>query len=267
MALAKFLLIPQLVWLSARAPRDQAKAWDRFWSGIQRTGVDGDVLWDAASQEELDAVLARVLPHMDRALPVVDVGCGNGRFARLLAPHFPKVLGIDVSPHAIERAKAESGGIDNVSFRVLDASADGVGAALVEELGEANVYMRGVFHVFDAGQRTRAVSNLRALMGQRGVAYCAETNYTGDPLDQLVAQGATATTMPEPLRKCIAAGIKPPRHFGEAQLGEFFPGEAWEALESGAITMHGVPLTTKGRFEPIPSFYAIVRSRTQASDR
>jgi SAM-dependent methyltransferase len=261
-ALKKFFLIPQLVWLSARAPRDQGKAWDRFWSGIQRTGADGDVLWDAASSEELDAVLARVLRHMDRTLPVVDLGCGNGRFSRLLAPHFPKVLGVDVSAHAIERAKAESRDIENVSYRVLDASAQSAGRTLADELGEANVYMRGVFHVFDARERTRAVANLRAVMGKRGVVYCAETNYEGDPLDQLVAQGATPTTMPEPLRKCIAAGIKPPRHFGEAQLGEFFPNAEWDVLESGPITMHGVPLTTSGRVEEIPSFYAVVRSRT-----
>jgi SAM-dependent methyltransferase len=260
-ALSKFLLIPQLIWYTARAPRDQGKAWDRFWSGIRRTGADGEVLWDAASKEELDAVIARVLPRMDKALPVVDLGCGNGRFSRLLAPHFPRVLGLDISPHAIERARDESRGIENVSYRVLDASAPGAGRRLAEELGEANVFMRGVFHVFDAAQRTRAVSNLRDLMGKRGVVYCAETNYEGDPLDQLVAQGATPTTMPEPLKKCIAAGIKPPRHFGEVELREFFPREQWDTQESGPITMHGVPLTTKGALEPIPGFYAIMRSR------
>jgi SAM-dependent methyltransferase len=261
MALGKLLLIPQLIWYSARAPRDQGKAWDRFWAGIAKTGPGGEVLWDAASKEELDGVLARALAHMDKGLPVVDVGCGNGRFARLLAPHFPKVLGIDVSPAAIARAKDESRGVDNVTFRVLDASAPGAGRSIAEELGEANALLRGVFHVFEAEQRKIAVENLGAILGKRGAAYCAETNYEGDPLDQLVAQGATATTMPVPLLKCIAAGIKPPRHFGEPQLREFFPVDAWEVLESGPLTMHGVPLTAKGEFELIPSFYAMVRRR------
>jgi SAM-dependent methyltransferase len=210
MSLRKLLLIPQLIWYGVRAPRDQAKAWDRFWAGIRRTGPGGEVLWDAASKEELDGVLARVTTRMDAGLPVVDVGCGNGRFSRLLAARFPRVLGIDVSPQAIERAKEESRGVENVSYRVLDASAPGVGRSLAGELGEVNVLMRGVFHVFDAGQRARAVENLAAMMGERGVIYCAETNYEGDPLDQLVTQGATPTTMPEPLRKCIEAGIKPP---------------------------------------------------------
>src|SRR5262249_29335634 len=153
--------------------------------------------------------------------------------SRLLAAHFPKVLGIDVSPRAIDRAKEESRGVENVAFRVLDASAPDVGRRLAEDLGEANVFMRGVFHVFDAKQRSIAVDNLRDLLGERGVVYCAETNYEGAPLDQLVAQGATPTTMPEPLRKCIEAGISPPRHFGEVELREFFPGDRWETLESG----------------------------------
>ncbi|MEP7121873.1 MAG: class I SAM-dependent methyltransferase [Byssovorax sp.] len=261
MAARKLLLLPQLIWYGLRAPRDQSKAWDRFWSGIGRTGAGGEVLWDAASTEELDRALGHVRARMDASLPVVDLGCGNGRFSRLLAAHFPEVLGVDISPHAVEKARAESRGVENVAYRVLDASEPGMGRKLADELGEASVFMRGVFHVFDARQRANAVENLADLTGQRGVIYCVETNYEGDPLDQLVAQGATMTTMPEPLRKCIEAGIKPPQHFGAAQLGEFFPASRWETLESGALTMHGLPLTTKADFEPIPGFYAMVRQR------
>lgn len=258
MPLGKYLLIPQLVWYGARSPRDQGMAWDRFWASIQRTGPDGEVLWDAASADELNGVRAQALAHMATDLPVVDVGCGNGRFSRLLAGSFPRVLGVDVSAHAVKRAEDESGDVDNVTYRVLDASAPGAGKQLFDELGEANVFMRGVLHVLDAEQRTRAVANLRDLTGQRGVVYFAETNYAGDPLDQLVAQGATPTSIPEPIRKCIAAGIRPPRHFGEAQLAALFPGTHWKTLDSGPTTMHGVPITTKDKFEPIQGFYAIV---------
>ena len=218
MQLRKYLLIPQLIWYGARAPRDQTLAWDRFWATIRRTGPDGEVLWDAASADELNGVRDHALAHMATDLPVVDVGCGNGRFSRLLAGGFRQVLGIDVSAHAVRRAEGESGDVDNVSYRVLDASAPGAGKQLFDELGEANVFMRGVLHILDAGQRERAAANLRDLVGQRGVVYFAETDYAGDPLDQLVAQGATPTTMPKPIRTCIAAGLKPPRHFGGARL-------------------------------------------------
>ncbi len=168
MPLSRYLLIPQLMWYGARSPRDQGLAWDRFWSSIRRTGPDGDVLWDAASADELDRVRARALAHMVTALPVVDVGCGNGRFSRLLAGSFPWVLGIDISAHAVSRAEDESDGVDNVTYRVLDASAAGAGKQLFDEFGEANVFMRGVLHVFDAEQRERAAANLRDLVGQRG---------------------------------------------------------------------------------------------------
>src|SRR5215472_17474099 len=259
MPLSKYLLIPQLIWYGVRSPRDQGMAWDRFWASIRSTGQDGEVLWDAASADELNGVRAHALMHMATDLPVVDVGCGNGRFSRLLAGSFPQVLGIDVSAHAVKRAEDESGGIDNVTYRVLDASGAGVSKQIFDELGESNVFMRGVFHIFDAAQRERAVANLRDLTGARGVVYLAETNYTGDPLDQLVAQGATPTSMPEPLRKCIAAGVRPPRHFGDAQLADLFPSTYWETVESGPMTMDGVPLTAKDEFESIPGFYAIVR--------
>jgi 2-polyprenyl-3-methyl-5-hydroxy-6-metoxy-1,4-benzoquinol methylase len=265
MGLRKLLLLPRLIWLGMRAPRDQREVWDRFWSGIQRTGAGGEVLWDAASQAELDAVLARVLPRMDRSLPVVDAGCGNGRFSRALAAHFPRVVGIDISSHAIEKAKAESGGVPNVEYRVMDVSKAGVGRALTQEFGETNVFMRGVFHTFDAGQRTSTVANLAEMLGGRGVLFGLETNYEGDPLDQLVAQGATMTSMPEPVLKCIVAGIKPPRHFGDAELQAFFPSHGWETLESGPLTIHGVPLTGAGEFEAIPGFYAVVRPRAAAA--
>lgn len=246
-------------------PSYQATAWDRYWAGIRRTGPGGEVLWDAADEGELGDACARVVARMDRGLPMVDLGCGNGRFSRLFAAHFPKVVGLDVSPSAIERAREESRGVENVSYRVFDASAAGAGKALAEELGEVNVFMRGVFHVFDPEQRRNAVTSLAVLAGRRGAVYCAETNYEGDPLDQLVAQGATATSMPEPLRKCIEAGIKPPRHFGEREVRELFPSERWEILESGPITMHGVPLTSKGTTERIPSHYAVLKQRASAT--
>src|SRR5262249_24948785 len=159
------LLIPQLMWYGVRAPRDQGLAWDRFWTGIKRTGAQGEVLWDAADKDELANVLARVLAHMDQSLPLVDVGCGNGRFPHLVAAQLPKVLGIDISSHAIKLAQDESREMPNVSYRVLDASRPGVGRQLAGELGEVNVYMRGVFHVFDAEQRANAVANLGEMLG------------------------------------------------------------------------------------------------------
>ncbi|KAM3916020.1 putative methyltransferase [Leptodactylus fuscus] len=50
----------------------------------------------------------------------VDVGCGTGRYTIPLAPHFTKVLGIDISESQINVAK-QYNSADNVSYMVAPA--------------------------------------------------------------------------------------------------------------------------------------------------
>lgn len=261
MSWKKYLVIPKLIYYAMRAPKTQGQAWDRFWSGIERTGKNGQVLWDEGSEIEFDAVLSQMRTHMDASLPFVDLGCGNGRHTRVLGAHFPKALGLDVSSHAIARAVEETPEAQNTSFRVLDVTGAGVGQRLVEELGEMNIYMRGVLHVLDRRRRAATIQNLKDMLGRRGVAYLTETNIEGNPLDHLEFQGATPTYMPEPLRLCIEAGITPPSHFGERELRTYFPVEEWDVLVSDKTLMHGVKLFAEREIEHIPSFYAIVRPR------
>jgi len=56
---------------------------------------------------------------------MISVGCGDGLFECLLAPHAESVLGIDLSSTAIERARtrAAAEGLANVEFRCVAASA------------------------------------------------------------------------------------------------------------------------------------------------
>jgi 2-polyprenyl-3-methyl-5-hydroxy-6-metoxy-1,4-benzoquinol methylase len=55
--------------------------------------------------------------HLGDAL---DVGCGSGSFARVLASRADHVLGIDLSPRMIEIARQRSLDILNVQFRMQD---------------------------------------------------------------------------------------------------------------------------------------------------
>src|SRR3982751_5311254 len=121
-SIRKFLLLPGLIRASVERERRGTRGWEQFWSGVQRTGPGGDVLWDVAVRSELDWCLQHAGQHFDPALPVVDVGCGNGRFTRLLAERFPVVVGVDVSASAIGLADAESAGQPRVSYRVLNAA-------------------------------------------------------------------------------------------------------------------------------------------------
>jgi 2-polyprenyl-3-methyl-5-hydroxy-6-metoxy-1,4-benzoquinol methylase len=55
---------------------------------------------------------------------LISIGCGDGHFECLLAPHVESVLGIDLSSTAIERARARAAaqGLTNVEFRCQPAS-------------------------------------------------------------------------------------------------------------------------------------------------
>jgi len=55
----KYLLIPLLTRYAMTAPRDQRRAWDRYWSSVRRTGAGGEVLWDAEQPDEVEGVRAR----------------------------------------------------------------------------------------------------------------------------------------------------------------------------------------------------------------
>ena len=261
MSFKKYLLLPQLLSYAVRAPRDPAKAWDRFWSGVRRTGPSGDVLWDPEDPREFEEVQKHVGAFFAPDLPVLDIGCGNGRFTRMLAAHFPKVVGVDVSSHAVEKAREESRGIENLSFHVADVSVPYALRWLTDELGEANVFLRGVLHVLDPKRRAVAIENIRAALGPRGVFYLSESSIDGDPLDHLVLQGATPTYLPEPVRRVIAAGVRPPSHFGAAEVREYFPGAVWEILSSGPTVMYTLPLRTRDEIEALPSYFALVRRR------
>jgi hypothetical protein len=139
---------------------------------------------------------------------------------------------------------------------------DDLGPRLRAELGEANVHIRGVLHIVDPADRPTVVRNLAELVGSRGTAYICETNAPGDSLDYLVMQGATPTSMPEVLRRCVAAGIRPPSHFGPRELAEHFPTADWQVLDSGPTTMYGVPTTPGGAMQRIPSYFAVLRTRS-----
>jgi len=65
-------------------------------------------------------LLRHAPPHCGQAL---EIGCGTGAFARLLAQRFQQVLALDLSPQMIETARARSQGYPNITFEVVDVLA------------------------------------------------------------------------------------------------------------------------------------------------
>ncbi|WP_433798877.1 class I SAM-dependent methyltransferase [Actinomycetospora sp. CA-084318] len=95
--------------------------------------------------------------------PVLDLGCGAGEHAVLLARHGYDVLAADASPTAVDQARdrARASGVD-VSFVVADAF-DPAG------LGRfATVLDSALFHVFDAADRARYARALTTVVEPGG---------------------------------------------------------------------------------------------------
>ena len=98
---------------------------------------------------------------------VLDAGCGSGEHALLATARGADVVGVDVSPRAIERARHKAGerGIA-VRFEVADALRLG-------ELGLTfdTVIDSGLFHVFDDADRARYVTSLASVLEPGGTCY------------------------------------------------------------------------------------------------
>jgi SAM-dependent methyltransferase len=122
--------------------------------------------------------------------PVLDSGCGTGEHALLLAERGHEVLGVDISPRAIDQAKEKAAkrGIE-ATFIVGDVLA-------LPDLGRrfASVIDCGVFHVFDDEERGRYVTSLAAAVEAAGVLHllCMSELTPGDVGPRRVTQAELA---------------------------------------------------------------------------
>lgn len=274
-AMKKYLLVPRLVWLSAGAPKERSVAWDRYWARVKATGAQGEVLWDSGGDHELLGYAKSLKQHLDPELPVLDIGCGNGTFTRWLAGNFPAAVGVDISSHAVERARSETTGITNVSFLTMDMTRPHVGTAVAAEAyagspgmlnpgthnadrPEVNVFLRGVLHVLDEADQAALARNIKDLVGVRGRVFLAETDFQGNAVDYVSHLGATLRSIPAPLESAIR-GLPMPGHFGAPERRRTFPDSEWEVLDEGATFIETVPLQDASTPKLIPGYYAALR--------
>lgn len=261
----RMLLLPTVVRLASRAAKDPNTAWERYWNGIQATGPAGDVLWDSGSAAERDQYRDLVTAHFDPALPVVDVGCGNGTHTRWLAEIFPRVVGIDVSTGAVARAAEEAKDVHNAEFIVLNAADGAAGELLFDRLGPANVFVRGVFHVLKPDQQTALAATIRMVIGTKGRAFIAETNFPGSSLDYLAELGATRGSVPRQLQKALE-NLPRPGRFGARERQAVFPDADWQLLDDGPLSIEVVPMTSEAVPQRVPGYFALMAGARKDAD-
>jgi len=239
-------------------PSQVDRHWDNYWKSIGKTGRGGDVLWDNEPERASAEDIKRFTSHFDPSLPLLDFGCGNGRQTRYLVKHFPRVLGTDVSPTAIEKAREESKGL-NIEYGVLDALKPEEARKFHDQHGDVNIYMRTVLHVVAKKDRRLFAENLAVLLGDKGTLYQIELSMCA--LDYFrTLPGNSPSGLPHHVHNVIRTGATSVG-FDPSDRPLVYPDDRWEVVEhSDKVTINTVPLS-HGEEGLVPANYLIARPR------
>ncbi|MFE3650821.1 methyltransferase domain-containing protein [Streptomyces sp. NPDC059152] len=224
------------------------QAWEGFWRDAPAGA--GQVIWDADPSVTAALHLPLLAGHADAALPLVDLGCGNGTQTRYLAGHFGRAVGIDASAAAVARARAEDA--DGVAeFRQVDAVDGAAIGALHAELGDSNVYVRGVLHQCAPDERARIVANIVPLLGTRGWLFVFEPAAAAKELLRALVQGPAGP--PAKLRPVFSHGLT--------------PGEMPDVEVPGLLRGHGLRIAASGQLPLVTTEYGPDGARIELPSR
>ncbi|MFJ5532759.1 class I SAM-dependent methyltransferase [Streptomyces sp. NPDC093261] len=232
------------------------QAWEGYWSEIPAEA--GAVFWDAEPALTVAVHLPLFAPLLaDPGLPLLDLGCGNGTQTRFLAGRFPNVVGVDLAASALDHARrADPAG--TAGYRVLDAADQGETTTLHAELGDANVYMRGVLHQCEPGDRQPLVDGIAALVGERGRVFLVELAEAAGIVLKGLAQGPGGP--PAKLAPVFRHGIAP-GEVADAAVPEYLRAAGLTVLASGELPLVTTEHTADGTRIELPSKW-IVAGRT-----
>ena len=126
--------------------------------------VSGELPWDTGQPEPL--LVEFVTSGGIMPARTLEIGAGTGTNAIWLAERGFDVLGVDISPRAIERARAKMKGRDlRCRFATLDFLAEPASDGPFQF-----IYDRGCFHVFDeAEERARFAARVAAVLMPGGL--------------------------------------------------------------------------------------------------
>lgn len=208
-------------------------SWDGFWE--QSSGEPGEPFWDADPALTAALDLPRLTPYADPALPIADLGCGNGTQTRYLATRFPRAVGVDLSAAAVAHARrADPAG--TAAYEQLNlADADQAQArALHARLGDTHVYMRAVLHQSDPEDRPAVAAAVAALVGARGRALVLEP--TGDA-KRVIAAIAEQPGGPSPKLRRVKEHDLRPGEVAEGEVAALLRAAGLTVLEEGPTTL------------------------------
>jgi hypothetical protein len=232
--------------------------WEQYWSSIRESPTK--VFWNADPAEAAQDV-AIFEDYFLPALPLVDVGCGNGTHTRALAAHLPltNIIATDVAPAAIRDVPHVS--VSQICYRTLDLLRPDEAATLHQEISDANVHIRGVLHQLPPAHRKTAVASIAQLLGGSGTLYLKELSlaadaYLTDLLDRFGPVGGLERSMGVLHRVGIHWGS-----FTESDIATLFPSDRFTLLTKGDACIQTTNRLPTGQIITIPASYAVLRPK------
>jgi len=231
------------------------EAWEGFWR--EAPTDQGAVFWDAEPALTAGVHLALFEPHLTApGLPLVDLGCGNGTQTRFLADRYPRVIGADLSAAALDHARlADPAG--QASYRLFDAAEKVEAEMLHAELGDTNVYMRGVLHQCEPADRQSLVDDLALLVGERGSAFLVEPAEAAGVVLRGLARRPEGP--PAKLAPVFRHGIAP-GEVADAAVAEYVRAAGLVVVASGELPLVTTECRADGSRIELPSLWMVVRS-------
>lgn len=116
---------------------------------------------------------SRIIAHFPPVCQVLDLGCGNGRFARFLDQRLQQVryLGLDASASLIDIARRETAGLarTQAEFRPADLGSAGWERAVTAGEWDAIVCLAALHHIPGLAERAAFVAIAARLLSPGGV--------------------------------------------------------------------------------------------------
>jgi len=244
--------VPRVTWRRAAvSPFAAAAARRQYWRNLP--AMPGSALWEGLSSTSVANHMPLLERYFDPTLPLVDVGCGSGAQTIYLASRFARVLGLDAAE--ADAARAHTTGPDGaVEFRQFDLLNPDTVAALSAELGDVNVYTRGLLHQLPADARPAALDALALLAGDRGHVFVIEPSPAAGTVSRAPlnsAEDPARRHRPDPERGIAPVGL------AAGELDQLFAEARFRVVDTGFRRLLGADRVPDGGPSHIPVQYVM----------
>ena len=180
----------------------RAQTLETIRSDFDRVALAADERWDHNAHYH-GHLLAQI---PERCCQVLEVGCGTGAFARMLAARAERVFAVDLSPQMIRLARERSRSHSNIEFIEGDAAA----LEFPDEHFDCVATLTTLHHL----PTEAALTKFKRALKPGGVFLCLDLYQRSSPTDVLLDCVAYPTS--KLLRTFKTGRLRPPREVREA---------------------------------------------------